>query len=573
MANNKNTSNTKDLKNNKKNVNMNDKLDLLDDERTSPYRSLEQIDEDAALTVLDELKGDESPRQIVMDIINRTNIEISLKNSVLDQRNAMRRDISYIQLAIICAKLHGFVKLFYSDTSYDSYQYAVYMDEGENKGTYRTDVLSLKHYVNKYRLYPSSTSDEKLFYNTLDKYCPIKYTINGSSEYKDLIAVNNGIFNFKTKEFLDFSPEYVFLSKSKVDYNPEAKNVVLYHPDGVSWDVESWFESLSDDEEIVDLLWQVTCAILRPNTNFNQCVFLYATSGNNGKGTFCRMLRNLIGSSNSVSIPMKNFSKPFALVSLLQTQAIIVDENPNDVFHKDLSDFKAVVTHDDITIDIKYKNSVTIKPYCTMVQCINALPETRDKSDSFYRRQLIIPMTKQFKGIERKDIKNEMLANKEVLEYVMYKCLHMEYFDKFDQPQQTLDMLEESKELNDSAYSFWKEFKDQFVWDVLPNAFLYDLYLSWYKQNISESSYLSKIKFLRRIKDFVNNDSNSIWAVNSDTSLLSGAKINSYEPLINDYDLKDWFNEEYKGDDLVLKATPGIDLCSKRYKGLYKKKG
>ena len=46
MANNKNTSNTKDLKNNKKNVNMNDKLDLLDDERTSPYRSLEQIDEE-----------------------------------------------------------------------------------------------------------------------------------------------------------------------------------------------------------------------------------------------------------------------------------------------------------------------------------------------------------------------------------------------------------------------------------------------------------------------------------------------------------------------------------------------
>ena len=35
---------------------------------------------------------------------------------------------------------------------------------------------------------------------------------------RDLIAVNNGIFDYKTKKLLPFTPEIVFTAKSAIDY-------------------------------------------------------------------------------------------------------------------------------------------------------------------------------------------------------------------------------------------------------------------------------------------------------------------------------------------------------------------
>ena len=53
----------------------------------------------------------------------------------------------------------------------------------------------------------------------------------------DLIAVNNGIFNYRTKVLEPFKSNKVFLTKSRVDYNPNAKNVVIHNPDDNTDDV------------------------------------------------------------------------------------------------------------------------------------------------------------------------------------------------------------------------------------------------------------------------------------------------------------------------------------------------
>ena len=87
---------------------------------------------------------------------------------------------------------------------------------------------------------------------------------------KDLIAVNNGIFDYRLKTLIPFSPKMVFLSKSSVDYNPKARNVIISNPDGTKWDVESWMQSLSGDPEIVGLLWQLLGAVIRPNVPWNK---------------------------------------------------------------------------------------------------------------------------------------------------------------------------------------------------------------------------------------------------------------------------------------------------------------
>lgn len=85
-------------------------------------------------------------------------------------------------------------------------------------------------------------------------------------EDANLIAVNNGIFDYDTKTLLPFTPDKVFTSKSRVDYNPNAVNVVIHNDeDGTDWDVESWMDTLSDDKGVVIILWQLMGAIIRPN--------------------------------------------------------------------------------------------------------------------------------------------------------------------------------------------------------------------------------------------------------------------------------------------------------------------
>ena len=66
------------------------------------------------------------------------------------------------------------------------------------------------------------------------------------------------------KTLLPFSPDYVFLSKIPIDYNPLAKNVVIHNKsDGTDWNVEDWlFELADEDVEMKDLLWKVSPHLL-----------------------------------------------------------------------------------------------------------------------------------------------------------------------------------------------------------------------------------------------------------------------------------------------------------------------
>lgn len=134
---------------------------------------------------------------------------------------------------------------------------------------------------------------------------------------KDLIAVNNGIFHYDTKELEDFSPDYVFLTKSCVDYNPSAVNPVIKMSNGKDWDVESWMADLNDDIEITNLFWEITSALLRPNVRWNKAAMLMSNTGNNGKGTLVEMWRALVGDGAYCSISLSDFSKDFMLEPLI----------------------------------------------------------------------------------------------------------------------------------------------------------------------------------------------------------------------------------------------------------------
>lgn len=426
----------------------------------------------------------------------------------------------------------------------------IYTDEGADRGLYLTNESPIVRLA--YALKPSLTANaaESLI-KTLKAMAPVVPKTRDAH----LIPLANGIFNRETRELMDFDPEYVFLSKSPVNYNSNATNITITQPDGLPWDVESWIDELSDDEGVPELLWEIISATMRPGERWDQAAFFHSTKGNNGKGTLCELLRNLVGADGHASIPIAKFGEQFALTELIHARAIIVDENPVGGFSKDLGDFKAIITGDTFTLERKFKNPLSVSFSGMVVQCVNDFPKSRDKSASYTRRQLFVPFRKWFggDGVERKYIKEDYLAREDVLEYVLLKALHMDHV-KFSNPQACQDLLAQFQRENNPVRDFWLEFQDDFVWDLLPTNFLYDLFLSWFKKSHPSGIPISRNEFTGQLGEVVSEAED--WDFSEPQKKhRPGQKMIAPEELIVDYDLKDWMNPNYSGTTVSAKAS------------------
>ena len=274
-------------------------------------------------------------------------------------------------------------------------------------------------------------------------------------ENKNLIAVNNGVFNSKGKQLEIFNPDYFITSKLATKYNKNAVNNYLEIRDSY-FDVDKWFLSIANgDEEIVKLLWEIVNEAVNPNHTREKMAILYG-EGNNGKGTFQAMLTNLIGIENISTLTPHDFSGEFEL-EMLQGKVCNIGDDISNKYLDDVSNLMSIVTGDPVAVNRKGKSVITARLKLFNIFSANKLPKIRNKSQGAYRRLLIIPFKADFNGqVQDRRIKDEYLKNKIILEYILYKALHLD-FEKFSNTSATDHMLEEYKEDNDYLYSFVKD--------------------------------------------------------------------------------------------------------------------
>lgn len=503
--------------------------------------------------------------KIKEEIVNQTRIIIDMQNALLSKTTKMKVPdrLTNVQIARIIELVEPVVCISagkHDDEETEFDLLGVYEYDGPNKGIYNTSEKALKQIIRYYN-FAAVERDMEEVKQMLRLLLPRKRRCMD----RDLIAVNNGIFDYKRKVLMPFTPDKIFLSKSRVNYNPNATNVTIHNPeDNTDWDVESWMSELSDDPGIVNLLWQILGAIIRPFVRWNKSAWLYSETGNSGKGTLCELMRNLCGRGSYASIALSDFSKDFMLEPLIHSNAIIVDENDVGVFLDKVANLKAVITNDVLLINRKFKKPVSYQFFGFMVQCLNEFPKIRDRSDSLYRRQLFIPFDRCYTGIERPYIKGDYLSRPEVLEYVLFKVLNMNYY-KLSEPAACKAMLDELKEANSPVREFVEDMLPQCQWDLLPFTFLYDLYKAWLAKVNPVGSALSRNCFNRELIAAVSGNSDWIY---ENKQVASKNRMDRPEPLILRYDLKDWKNPMYMGTDVSQICRP--QLCTS-YRGLQRK--
>ena len=471
------------------------------------------------------------------------------------------KELLPLQIALAIKQVHHAKLICWAaDEGDGNYDVGVYQSEGEAKGVYDTRSDNLTRLIRRYDATISKRNVDEVV-AILRAVCEVV----SPCTKPDLVAVNNGLYDYGNKILMDFDPELVFTSKIGTDFVEDAPNpVIRNNEDGTDWDVVTWMDELSDDPKVVELLWQVLGAVVRPNVDWNKSAWLYSTLGNNGKGTFCTLARNLCGKGAWASIPIKAFGDDFKLESLTRVSAIITDENDTGTYLDDAAALKSIITGDPFLMNRKFKDPRSVKFRGFMIQCINSLPKLRDKSESLHRRLLVIPFEKRFEGCERKYIKGDYLNRPEVLEYVLHRILAKTDYYELDAPEATCRLLAEYREVNDPVRQFLDDILPQVAWDLLPWQFLHDLYRHWSRRNNPSGRVQSKQVFIKEVKALL--PQHGIGWSSTQNPVRAPFKMDWPEPLIWEYDVTEWMNRAYRGSDPDRACVPAS--IKERYEGL-----
>ena len=429
-----------------------------------------------------------------------------------------------------------------------------YEDEGPNEGLYVPAEERIRSLARQYH-YTISPKDLNAVVECVHDSVPLLK----ESEDEDVVALENGLFNLRSKELLPFSPDVVLRSKASVAFNENASAYVM--DDG--WSVDEWIRGLANNDPDVDkLFWQTIAALFRPGHSFDKAVLLYSPTGSNGKGTYVELLRNLVGVERAATLSMSDFGKEFLPEALRSAFCVLSDENEVGSYMKVAGTLKAWITHDWIPFNVKHIPTTNIKGRGLSVFCVNELPSSKDKSESLYRRLMPIPFLKRYVGAdENKAIKNDYVKRPEVLEYVAYKALMMPLFDTFTEPAVCKKLLNQIRVENDPVLQFAEEFLPQFVWDLLPWKFLYGVYSAWMRKEVPTGRAVNSREFNKRLSAYVDDNPSCGWVVprgadGKQIPMRTEKRIVGNEPLAVGYDLSDWFDLQPVGGSMCKIGIP-----------------
>ena len=510
-----------------------------------------QIIEKTTITYIDSYQP--LPDEIVCsyEVVEEINNETQSENKNRPDTNKLRyfKDIPDLAVAMLIAAREDVALIAPGDKSQTNREVnmtdeqrfqlpvGIYQYNGDNEGVWEVSNDPLGAFgilVEKYKPGATKKTKQEIFILVKRRLRIVRKCV-----IPHYVPVNNGIWDMESKILFPFSEDLVFTSKLHTNLNLAAVNPVISTPDG-DWDVDTFFDELGSPGFVKSILEVIQAACL-PLAPRNKMVLFYNTAGNNGKGTICQMIRNLLGEDVVISIPIDEFSVKFALADLPHAIAIITDENNTNSFSKGLGNLKAVITGDVVKVEQKYEKSYNFAYRGIVIQCLNDMINGNDKSGSFKRRLHIIPFENCFTGKEKRYIKERLIYRTDVLEYILKMVLvDMDYREEFTETSATKAALELYTKTTNSVVAFLEEILPECKWDLLPATdFLYSAFKSWYREVSPSGKVIGRNDFIDSVKEFIATDENMKleWEWTDSTRSKGYIDCDKKEPLLDRYDL------------------------------------
>ncbi|WP_010648834.1 DNA primase family protein [Oceanobacillus massiliensis] len=225
-------------------------------------------------------------------------------------------------------------------------------------------------------------------------------TVDEMNTKRDFINVRNGMLNLSTFRLEAHSPDFLSTVQIPIDYDSNAQ-------------APKFLDFMNDitvnDEELIGVHQELIGYWLTGDTKAEKAVYYYG-SGANGKSVLASIITELVGPQNVSSVPLSKFNDQFGMESMIGKSLNISAENEMGGKALKTENFKAIVSGDNITINIKYRPAISYRPYCRLVFLVNNLPDSSDVTEGYFRKLIIVPFSRTFKKDERDvDLKDELL--------------------------------------------------------------------------------------------------------------------------------------------------------------------
>lgn len=228
-----------------------------------------------------------------------------------------------------------------------------------------------------------------------------------------VVNLQNGLLDLSSKVLKPHTPAHLSPIQLPVLYQPGAT--------APGWE-EFIFQVFPEDAQCV--AFELIAWLMRPDTSIQKAVLLTG-EGANGKSTFLNAVMRFLGTTNVSNVALHSLEKDkFAVARLVGKLANICPDLPST--HLDsTSAFKGLTGGDRMLAERKFKDSFEFTPYCRLVFSANHFPHSKDNSEAFARRLLIIPFNRTIaphNQIPRSVLDNQ-LADPQELAGVLNKAL------------------------------------------------------------------------------------------------------------------------------------------------------
>jgi P4 family phage/plasmid primase-like protien len=196
----------------------------------------------------------------------------------------------------------------------------------------------------------------------------------------------------------------------------------------IAWDedaecaaVDKFFSEVFPSDAI-ELAYEILGYMLYNDNPLHKAILLHGT-GRNGKGTFIRLARMLVGHNNiSAVTPQALDSSQFSSAQLYGKLANLVGDVDPRIF-KSTEQFKQLTGGDYMMAQHKHKDPFTFRCRALMVAAFNALPRSADTTEGFFSRWVVIPFTAFFPAGKANPTLIDRLTRPEVLQGLLVRSV------------------------------------------------------------------------------------------------------------------------------------------------------
>jgi len=204
------------------------------------------------------------------------------------------------------------------------------------------------------------------------------------------LQFKKNVVDIKTGLEFEASPEYFFTSPIPWDVGESEETPTIDKLFG-----EWMFKQDVQDMTWVNTLQEVTAYAVEDSA-FMQTIIWLCGAGCNGKGSYFNFLMKFLGEKNICSSELKTLvTRNFETSALYKKKAVVMGEvDSYDLTNTNL--LKQLSGEDLIRYEFKGKTPFSQKSTTTCLIASNALPVTPDRSNGFYRRNLVIDFPNVF---------------------------------------------------------------------------------------------------------------------------------------------------------------------------------